>query len=138
MPILHVFYLHFFISDVFLINSFLLFRVSCRCLAEDALHSTPYRLRLLFVLLLSHCDVINPTELFELHWRQMAYFWLKSFDEDEAKRICKQWIRLRVRANYGNTDDALYDGVPENQHVPLEGEVPAPIVSLVDAVGEFI
>lgn len=68
----------------------------------------------------------------------MAYFWLKSFDEDEAKRICKQWIRLRVRANYGNTDDALYDGVPENQQVPLEGEVPAPSVSLVDAVGEFI
>lgn len=119
-------------------NTIVQFYTFFRCLAEDALHSSPYRLRLLFVLLLSHCEVVNPSELFELHWRQMARLWLQRFSDDEARRICKQWIRRRVRANYGNVNDPLYEGVPENQEVPPESQQPAPRPSKAAAQGEHI
>jgi hypothetical protein len=106
-----------------------------RCLEEASLGSSAYRLRLLFVVLLSHCEIQNPTALFELHWRQMSEHWLKKYDEEESKRICKQWIRRRVRANYGNVDDPLYDGVSDDQHVPSEYEQPPPTPSKLAAKG---
>jgi hypothetical protein len=52
----------------------------------------------------------------------MADHWLKKYSEEEAKLICKAWIRRRVFANYGNVNDPIFDGVPENQHIPPEGE----------------
>jgi hypothetical protein len=74
------------------------------------------------VLLLSHCEIMNPSELFDLHWRKMSDHWLKKYPEQEARLICKAWIRRRVFANYGNVNDPLFDGVPDNQHIPSEGE----------------
>lgn len=106
-------------------------------MAEDSLHSSPYRLRLLFVVLLSHCQVINPSELFELHWEKMAYFWRRGRTDDEARRICLEWIRRRVRVNYGNVDDPLFDGVPHDQHVPGEGDEVKPSDLKRKAQGEF-
>jgi hypothetical protein len=73
---------------------------------------------------MSHCELINPTELFELYWRKMAAKWLRTIPEEEAKLICKAWIRRRVYANYGNVADPLFDDVPANQYVPPETLLP--------------
>jgi hypothetical protein len=104
---------------------------------EEAAFSSPYRLRLLYVLLLSHCEVQNPTALYELHWRKMAELWLKKYPEAEAKRICKEWIRRRVKLNYGNVDDPLYDDIPKDQQVPPEHDDPASRPTVMAAQGEF-
>jgi hypothetical protein len=105
-------------------------------LEEASIEASAYRLRLLFVVLLSHCEVQDPSGLFEQFWRQMSVFWLRSHTEDEAKLFCREWIRRRVRANYGNVDDPLFDGIPDGMQVPPEYDVPAPSPSLVAAQGE--
>jgi hypothetical protein len=69
---------------------------------------------------MSHCELINPTALFEMYWRKMAERWLRNYPEQESKMICKAWIRRRVLANYGNISDPLFDDLPPNQHVPPE------------------
>jgi len=103
---------------------------------EDSLHSSAYRLRLLYVVLLSHCEVMDPDALFELHWRRMAEHWLKKYSESQSKLYCKEWIRRRVRANYGNVDIPLFDNMPANIVVPSESVEPQVTLSTAEAKGQ--
>jgi hypothetical protein len=103
---------------------------------EATLDASAYRLRLLFIVLLSHCELQNPSALFETYWRKMAEKWIPKYGDAESKLICKEWIRRRVRANYGSTDDPLFHGLPADQQVPPEFDVPQKSPSLAAAEGE--
>lgn len=89
-----------------------------RCMEEASAYMMPYELRALFAILLIHCEVINPIELWEQFQRYMIEDYLKhGYDETTAITFALQHIKRDLEAAGLSMRDK---GLPEPGLLPEE------------------
>ncbi|XP_059486735.1 uncharacterized protein LOC132203177 isoform X2 [Neocloeon triangulifer] len=83
-----------------------------RCLDEATLGSTPFSMRLLFLMILLHCAPTDPKALFEQFWRSMAgEFERRGLQAEDVRNRLLRYFARKLKLNNAQLDVSLFQGV---------------------------